>query len=142
IDADGFVWINVRADQDIIRGGFLVRPGVVRAAVEGHPGVRGAAVIGVPDPRLGAVPVAVVEPRPAPASSVLTEADLLAYAETRLARYELPTRVLFVNELPRTESGKVDLTAVLAIVDHAASGAGLSPRRQPASRDATRSADG
>jgi len=117
IDADGFVWILGRADQAIIRGGFKVRPDEVRVALESHPGVRGAAVIGAPDARLGAVPVAVVEPRSEYASGGVTEPELLAHAEARLARYELPTRVLFVAELPRTESGKVDLMAVRELVD-------------------------
>jgi acyl-coenzyme A synthetase/AMP-(fatty) acid ligase len=117
IDGDGFVWILGRADQAIIRGGFKVRPDEVRAALESHPGVRGAAVVGAPDSRLGAVPVAVVEPKPAPATAGLTAAELLAHAEGRLARYELPARVLFVAELPRTESGKVDLVAVRDLVN-------------------------
>jgi len=115
IDGEGFVWILGRADQAIIRGGFKVRPEEVRTTLESHPRVRGAAVIGVPDHRLGAVPVAAVEPRSV--SAEVSEGELLAYAATRLAPYELPTRVLVVPELPRTESGKVDLAAVGALFD-------------------------
>jgi acyl-CoA synthetase (AMP-forming)/AMP-acid ligase II len=115
IDADGFVWILGRADQAIIRGGFKVRPDDVRAAIESHPGVRGAAVIGVADSRLGAVPVAVVEVREA--TGQLTTQDLLDHLATRLAPYELPTEIRFVDVLPRTDSGKVDLEGVRAIVE-------------------------
>ena len=107
IDEDGFVWILGRADQAILRGGFKVQPDEVRAALERHPAVRGAAVVGREDRRLGAVPVAVVELR----DPVDTD-ELLTFAGARLARYELPTEIRVVDELPRTDSGKLDLAAV------------------------------
>lgn len=113
LDAEGFLWILGRADQAIIRGGFKVHPDDVRAALESHPRVRGAAVIGAQDPRLGAVPVAVVELRP---GDPVTADDLVAHASTRLARYELPAEVIIVDALPRTPSAKVDLLAVRELV--------------------------
>lgn len=106
IDADGFLWIIGRADQSIIRGGFKVQPEEVRWALELHPAVRGAVVFGVPDERLGAVPVGLVELRP---GESLTPARLLKHAADRLARYELPARLVILEALPRTDSGKVDL---------------------------------
>ncbi|MCX4096775.1 class I adenylate-forming enzyme family protein [Nocardia sp. alder85J] len=109
IDADGFLWILGRADQAIIRGGFKVRPDDVRAALESHPAVRGAAVVGLPDPRLGATPAALVELR----ADTTTDADeLREYLGNRLARYEIPTTIALVDAIPRTPSGKADLTAV------------------------------
>jgi acyl-CoA synthetase (AMP-forming)/AMP-acid ligase II len=113
LDRDGFLWILGRADQAIIRGGFKVHPDDVRAALESHPQVRGAAVVSVDDPRLGAVPVAVVELRP---GEPVTSAELLAHASARLARYELPAEVIIVDALPRTPSAKVDLLAVRDLV--------------------------
>lgn len=118
IDADGFLFVLGRADQAIIRGGFKIRPDDIRAALERHPSVRGAAVVSRDDRRLGAVPVAVVELRAGTPS--IGPDDLLAYASTVLARYELPAEIRLVERLPRTESGKVDLGAV----------AGLFPVRQ------------
>jgi acyl-coenzyme A synthetase/AMP-(fatty) acid ligase len=113
IDPDGFVWILGRADQAIIRGGFKVRPDDVRAALERHPAVRGAGVVGIDDRRLGAVPVAAVELR-ADGASVTSE-QLIEHLAGVLARYELPTEVRIVDELPRTDSGKVDLVAVAGL---------------------------
>jgi acyl-CoA synthetase (AMP-forming)/AMP-acid ligase II len=110
IDADGFLWILGRADQAIIRGGFKVLPDDVRAALERDPRVRAAAVVGRPDARLGAVPVAAVELRPG--TPPVTAEDLLAAVAGVLARYELPTELRIVEDLPRTPSGKVDLVAV------------------------------
>ncbi|CAI7975337.1 AMP-dependent synthetase [Frankia sp. Hr75.2] len=109
IDADGFLWILGRADQAIIRGGFKILPDEVRVALERDPRVRGAAVVGRPDARLGAVPVAAVEPRP---GVTVTAEALLAAAAGVLARYELPAQLRVVEALPRTPSGKVDLAAV------------------------------
>jgi acyl-CoA synthetase (AMP-forming)/AMP-acid ligase II len=113
IDSDGFVYILGRADEAIIRGGFKVRPEDVRAALERDPRVRGAAVVGRPDARLGAVPVAAVELRPG--ATPFSSDELLAEAAKVLARYELPDEVRFVDALPRTPAGKVDLGAVRAL---------------------------
>lgn len=107
IDADGFVWIVGRADQAIIRGGFKVMPDDVRNALESHPAVAGAAVIGRHDARLGETPVAMVELRAAVAVD-----DLMNHLRDRLARYEIPTDIAVVETIPRTPSGKPDLTAV------------------------------
>jgi acyl-CoA synthetase (AMP-forming)/AMP-acid ligase II len=120
VDDDGFLWILGRADQAIIRGGFKVLPDDVRRALERHPAVRGAAVISRDDRRLGAVPVAAVELRPG--SGPVTSDELLAYAGTVLARYELPAEIRIVDTLPRTDSAKVDLGAVSVLFDQAVTG--------------------
>jgi long-chain acyl-CoA synthetase len=109
IDADGFLWIIGRADQAIIRGGFKVMPDDVRTALESHPSVAGAAVVGRGDERLGETPVAMVELREPSSVDAGALADFL---RTRLARYEIPADIAVVAELPRTPSGKPDLSAV------------------------------
>jgi long-chain acyl-CoA synthetase len=109
IDADGFLWIIGRADQAIIRGGFKIMPDDVRSALELHPDVADAAVVGRSDERLGETPVAMVELR-VPGSA--DAAGLIDYLRTRLARYEIPAHIAIVAELPRTPSGKPDLSAV------------------------------
>jgi acyl-CoA synthetase (AMP-forming)/AMP-acid ligase II len=120
IDEDGFVWILGRADQAIIRGGFKVRPEDVRAALERHPAVRHAAVIGLEDRRLGSVPVAAVELR-SDVGGVGVD-DLLTHAGNVLAPYERPTEIRILEEVPRTDSGKVDLAAVHALFAAAPTG--------------------
>lgn len=117
IDADGFLWILGRADQAIIRGGFKVMPDDVRSALESHPAVQGAAVVGRPDQRLGETPVAMVELR-----ETVEQDTLFDHLRRRLARYEIPTDIAIVDQIPRTPSGKADLTAVrehFNTVDHA-----------------------
>jgi acyl-coenzyme A synthetase/AMP-(fatty) acid ligase len=109
IDDNGFLWILGRADQAIIRGGFKVMPDDVRAALESHPAVAGAAVVGRPDERLGETPVAVVELRE---SASADAGELMDYLRNRLARYEIPTEIAIVDAIPRTSSGKPDLSAI------------------------------
>jgi long-chain acyl-CoA synthetase len=109
IDADGFLWILGRADQAIIRGGFKVMPDDVRTALESHPAVQGAAVIGRRDERLGETPVAMVELRDGASADAAT---LTEFLRKRLAHYEVPTKIAVVNAIPRTPSGKPDLSAV------------------------------
>jgi len=108
IDADGFLWILGRADQAILRGGFKILPDSVRAVLERHPAVRGAVVVGRADARLGAVPVAAVELHP---GATATPDELLEFAAKFLAPYEIPVLTEVLAELPRTDSGKVDLVA-------------------------------
>lgn len=117
IDADGFLWIVGRADQAIIRGGFKVHPTEVARVLEVHPAVRGAVVFGIDDARLGAVPVALVERR---VGHELTEDDLLAHARASLSGYEVPTTIRFVAEMPRTDSGKIDLSEARAAFEASA----------------------
>ncbi len=114
VDADGFVWIQGRADDAIIRGGFKVQPEQVRAALERHPAVLEAAVAGLPDARLGHVPVAAVELRPG--AAVPGTAELLACCREVLTPYEVPVHVAVVDELPRTPSSKVSRVELLDLV--------------------------
>ena len=109
IDSDGFLWIVGRADQAIIRGGFKVIPDDVRSALESHPAVEGAAVVGRRDDWLGETPVAMVELRD---RGSVTVDDLLGFLRKRLARYEIPTDIAIVDAVPRTPSGKADLSSV------------------------------
>ena len=109
IDEDGFLWILGRADQAIIRGGFKVMPDDVRTALEGHPAVAGAAVVGRRDERLGETPVAMVELRETGSVGV---GQLMDFLRNRLARYEVPTEIAIVDAIPRTPSGKPDLSVI------------------------------
>jgi long-chain acyl-CoA synthetase len=120
IDADGFLWIVGRADQAIIRGGFKVLPDDVRVALEKHPAVAGAAVVGRRHERLGETPVAMVELREAGLADAAALAD---YLRTQLAAYEIPTDIAIVNEIPRTPSGKADLSAIRRLFSEAVAAA-------------------
>jgi acyl-CoA synthetase (AMP-forming)/AMP-acid ligase II len=114
IDDAGFLWIKGRADDVIVRGGFKVHPDTVRIALESHPSVLEASVAGVADERLGAVPVAAVELRPG--ADRPTESELHDLCRQRLLPYEVPTRVLVLDALPRTPALKVSRQDLLALI--------------------------
>lgn len=114
IDPDGFVWIEGRVSDLIIRGGNKVFPGEVEEVVRSAPGVREVAVVGAPDTRLGEVPVAFVAPI---GGAVLDAAALEAHCRSRLVAYKVPVRFEVVSALPRNDVGKVlgrELVARLA----------------------------
>jgi fatty-acyl-CoA synthase len=103
-DEDGFFTIAGRRKDMLISGGVNVYPAEIEGELLLHPAVQDASVVGVPDPTWGEVGVAFVVVR---SGAALSNVELLAFAETRLARYKLPKEVVFVDALPRTAYGKV-----------------------------------
>ena len=110
----GLVEFAGRAKDVIKHGGYSVFAAEVEAALEAHDDVLEAAVVGLPDERKGEVPAAAV--RVAPGRS-LNEADLVAWAEARLADYKVPRRIAVVDELPRTGTDKVRKADVKALFE-------------------------
>lgn len=102
VDEDGFYWIAGRLKEMLISGGVNIYPAEIEAALLDHPAVAAAAVVGIPDAQWGEVPAAFVVCH----TQVLAE-DLLAFLGGRLARYKLPKRFEFLEEMPRTASGKI-----------------------------------
>lgn len=115
IDEDGFLWIEGRADDVIIRGGFKVAAGEVQATLELHPSVLEAAVVGLPDERLGEVPAGAVVLRSG--APVPQEEELIAWVKERLAPYKVPTRIRVLDDLPRNPALKVVRPALRALLD-------------------------
>jgi long-chain acyl-CoA synthetase len=107
LDADGFLFIEGRADDVIIRGGFKVDPRAVAAALREHPGVADAAVVALPDQRLGQVPGAAVVLVPGAADWPGLEADLQDWVRSRQAPYAVPVVIRPVDALPRTPTMKI-----------------------------------
>ena len=103
VDSGGLIWIEGRADAIIVSGGLNVSPGEVERVIESLPGVRDAVVFGVPDEAWGEVVAAVVEADP----GVLTAGDVDRHCRERLARGRCPSRIVVVDALPRTWTGKV-----------------------------------
>jgi long-chain acyl-CoA synthetase len=115
VDADRFLYINGRSDNAIIRGGFKILPDDVVNALQKHPAIREAAVAGMPDRRLGQVPFAAyIRKSGAPA---LEPAALNEYLRAHLLPYQVPVRLIEVEELPRTPSMKVSLPDLRAMFE-------------------------
>ncbi|WP_431729440.1 class I adenylate-forming enzyme family protein [Verrucosispora sp. TAA-831] len=107
IDADGYLYLTDR-HQDVIKtGAFKVSTLEVEAALHDHPLVAQVAVVGVPHPVLGSAVAAAVVPRPQTEPGGLSLPVLRGFLADRLADYQLPARLLLLDELPRNEGGKV-----------------------------------
>ncbi len=107
LDEDGYLFLTDRKAFMIISGGVNIYPQEVEDALALHPSIVDLAVIGVPDPEMGEAVKAVVQPAPGAQPGPVLEAELLAYVRERIARYKAPRSVDFVDELPRTPTGKL-----------------------------------
>lgn len=103
-DEEGFLYVSDRLKDMIISGGENIYPAEVESAILELNAVASVAVIGVPDDKWGEVPRAIVT---LTAGAKLTEEDLRSHLEGRLARYKIPKSVVFIDEMPRTASGKI-----------------------------------
>ncbi|MET3919537.1 o-succinylbenzoate--CoA ligase [Arthrobacter sp. UYEF20] len=103
-DEDGFFFVSDRLKDMIISGGENIYPAEIEQAIAELEAVGSVAVIGVPDEKWGEVPRAVVLLRE---GAQLTEDQLRTHLDGRLARYKIPKSVVFVDEMPRTASGKI-----------------------------------
>ena len=115
VDADGFLFIEGRADAAINRGGFKIVPEAVAEVLRAHPQVRDAVVIGLPDARLGEVPVAAVE---AAAGGRADPAELERWLRDRLPPWQVPVKILVLDALLRTSTMKISLPEVRALFEN------------------------
>jgi fatty-acyl-CoA synthase len=103
-DDEGFLYIHDRVKDMIVSGGENVYPAEVENGLFGHPDIADVAVIGVPDEKWGECVKAIIVAKP---GTTPNEADIIAYAKTKIAGYKCPKSVDVVEALPRNASGKV-----------------------------------
>ncbi|HUL84631.1 MAG TPA: AMP-binding protein [Actinomycetota bacterium] len=103
-DADGYLYVVDRLKELIKYRGFQVPPAELEALLVQHPAVMDAAVIPAPDPNAGEVPKAFVVRAP---GAEITEGELLSYVSERVPSYKKVRRVEFIDEIPRSLSGKI-----------------------------------
>jgi fatty-acyl-CoA synthase/long-chain acyl-CoA synthetase len=103
-DDEGFLYICDRKKDMIISGGMNIYPAEIEAALEAHPDIVEAAVFGIPSDEWGELVHAEVVRRE---GSGLDAGGVTAYAKEHLASYKIPRSINFIDELPKTGSGKV-----------------------------------
>jgi len=103
-DDDGYLYLVDRSKDLIIVSGFNVYPAEVEEMLVMHPEVAEAAVVGVPHPHTGEAVKAYVVTTP---GAEVDEDTLIEHSLDHLARYKCPTKVIFVDALPRNASGKL-----------------------------------
>jgi long-chain acyl-CoA synthetase len=106
VDADGYMYLTDRMDDMIISGGVNVYPQEIEEAMMQLPEVADCGAVGVEDTRFGERPVAFVVPAPTASREGLAE-RVAAHCELRLGRIKRPDRVIVVDELPRSPTGKL-----------------------------------
>jgi fatty-acyl-CoA synthase len=111
MDGEGFLYITGRASDMYISGGSNVYPREIEEKMLAHPAVAEVAIVGIPDRMWGEVGIAVCVLRH---KANLNERELLAWLEPKVARYKLPKRVIFWDELPRSGYGKITKKLVRA----------------------------
>ncbi|HYZ99006.1 MAG TPA: AMP-binding protein [Acidimicrobiales bacterium] len=104
LDADGYLYVEGRLDDVIVRGGENMSPGEIEGVLVDHAAVADAAVVGLPDAEWGERVVAAVVPADAAA---VTEGELQDWVRGRLRSSRTPERIAIVAELPYTETGKL-----------------------------------
>ncbi len=111
LDEDGYLYIADRRVDMIISGGANVFPAEVESALIEHPAVADVVIIGLADPDWGRRVHALIEPAqnvPAPQTE-----DIIAFAKSRLAGYKVPKTVEIVERMPRSESMKINRSALV-----------------------------
>ena len=105
-DADGYFWYQARTDDMIISAGYNISGPEVENVLLLHPKVKEVAVVGLPDPERGQAVTAFIVPRDCEGTPELGK-ELQDFVKREIAPYKYPRRVEFVQELPRTATGKL-----------------------------------
>ncbi|MBV6440941.1 MAG: acetate--CoA ligase [Haliscomenobacteraceae bacterium CHB4] len=106
-DADGYFWFVGRADDIIKTSGHMVGPFEVESTLTQHPAVAEAAVIGKPDPNIGELVKAFVVLKNGNAANDDLKLDIIAFARKKMGPAVAPKELSFVENLPKTKSGKI-----------------------------------
>ena len=104
VDKEGYYFMRDRLKRMINASGYKVWPAEVENMLYGHPAVQEACVIGVADARRGETVKAVVVRK---SGAVLSEAALIEWCRTQMAAYKVPRLVAFIDQLPKSATGKI-----------------------------------
>ena len=107
MDADGYFWYQGRSDDVIKSAGYRIGPAEIENCLVKHRAVANAAVIGKPDETRGAIVKAYIVLQPGEAPSAALVEDIQSHVRARLAPYEYPREIEFIEALPMTTTGKI-----------------------------------
>jgi acetyl-CoA synthetase len=107
MDDDGYLWYQGRSDDVIKASGYRIGPAEIESCLVKHPAVANAAVIGKPDEARGQIVKAFIVLQPGVAGTQALVDEIQAHVRGRLAPYEYPREIEFLDALPMTTTGKV-----------------------------------
>ncbi len=106
-DEDGYFWFEGRDDDIIVSSGYTIGPFEVEDVLVKHPAVQECAVVGSPDDIRGQLVKAFIVLRENVGADKALIAELQQYSKSHTAPYKYPREIEFINELPKTSSGKI-----------------------------------
>jgi long-chain acyl-CoA synthetase len=107
LDEDGFLFLTDRKAFTIISGGVNIYPQEIENVLALHPAVDDVAVIGVPDPEMGESVAAFIQPAAGAVRGPELAQEIVMFVKSKIADFKAPKVVRFVDDLPRTETGKL-----------------------------------
>jgi acetyl-CoA synthetase len=123
VDADGYVWFEGRADDVILTAGYRVGPFEVESACLEHPAVKEAAAVAKPDERRGWIVKAFVVAAADHEPSDELGKEISAFVRDNHSKYAYPREVEFVEDLPKTLTGKIRRIELRALEEERAEAA-------------------
>lgn len=111
-DEDGYFWYQARSDDMIVSSGYNIAGPEVEAALLAHPAVAECGVVGVADPERGAIVRAYVVLRAGHVPDAAMVEALQAHVKAEIAPYKYPRSIVFLDELPKTQTGKLQRFAL------------------------------
>jgi acyl-coenzyme A synthetase/AMP-(fatty) acid ligase len=121
-DEDGYLWFTGRADDVILSAAYRIGPFEVESALLEHPAVAESAVVGKPDPDRGQIVKAFVVLRPGRDGDASLVSELQEHCKHVTAPYKYPREIEFVDELPKTRSGKIRRVELRKLEEERAAG--------------------
>lgn len=104
VDEEGYLFITDRIKDLVIKGGYNIYPSEIEGYLEAHPSIAEVAVIGIPDIKYGEALMAFVVKIP---GQELTESAVIDFATSKITPFKAPSKVKFVDALPKSLVGKI-----------------------------------
>ena len=108
-DSDGFLFLKSRKDDLINVSGEKFSPEEVEEIINQFPGITESAVIGISNENFGQIPIAFVAKK-----GEINSNDIIKHCQNKVERYKIPTKIIFLDSIPKTESGKIKRNEVKA----------------------------
>jgi len=109
LDQDGYFYVLGRTDDMIVSGGENIYPSEIERVIFAHEKVADVVVVRGKHPQWGQTPKAIVVPRP---GETITEEEILEQVSAHLAAFKKPRKIVIVDSVPRSETGKIDKKAI------------------------------
>ncbi|MBL4584986.1 MAG: AMP-binding protein [Pseudomonadales bacterium] len=117
LDTDDFLYLSDRRNDLILSGGVNIYPAEIDACLLLHPAVGDACTVGIANPNWGQEVLSVIEPKEGVEATDELAAELIAHCIANMAKFKCPRQIKFMDELPRSEAGKIKRRLIRDVYD-------------------------